>query len=187
MDKDQLNEIIEKCKKGDKQAFRYIVLEFSDYIFALAFRVLCNEEDARDIVQETFIRVWNNIEKYKPEIKITTWMYKITSNLCLDKIKLNRRKPILAVIENEKTFNSIIDENTEFNIDNQQLAQILNKLIDQLSPKQKLVIILKDIEGLENEEIEQITGMNKTQIKSNLYYARQHIKNSLTLENYGLR
>jgi RNA polymerase sigma-70 factor, ECF subfamily len=187
MDREKLLELIEKCKKGDKGAFKYIMIDYSDYVFALAFRILCNDDDAKDIVQETFIRVWKNLEKYNPEIKITTWMYKIATNLCLDKLKVKRRKPLIFNLEKEQILDSIADENFSEQTDNRKLAEIIGKLANELSPKQKIVFVLKDIEELENEEIEHITGMDKGQIKSNLYYARQQIKNSLIKTGYEVR
>lgn len=183
----QLSVIIEKCKGGDKQAFKHIVLDFSDYIFALAFRILCNEEDARDIVQETFIRVWENMDRYKPEIKITTWMYKITINLCLDKLRIRKRKPSVYNLEHKELLDSFFDEDLVDKLDNEQIASIIQQLAENLSPKQKLVFVLKDIEGMETDEIEKVTGMDKVQIKSNLYYARQQIKNSLIQTGYEVR
>jgi len=187
MNKDQILILIEKCKKGDKSAFKNIVVEYSEYVFILAFRILCNEEDAKDIVQETFIRVWNNIEKYKYEIKITTWIYKITTNLCVDKLRTAKRKPMMYRIDNEHALNTFADENFSNQHDNQKLGEIINKLTEELGAKQKLVFVLRDLEGLENDEIEQITGMDKVQIKSNLYYARQQIKNSLIQNGYEVR
>jgi RNA polymerase sigma-70 factor, ECF subfamily len=187
MDKELLSGIIENCKNGDKQSFKLLMLDLTDYVFALAFRILANEEDAQDVVQETFINVWKNIEKYRSEIKITTWIYTITTNLCLDKIRINRRKSLVFSPNFEKTFNTLVSDNGGDNFDNKQLVEIIAHLAEKLTPKQKIVFVLKDLEGLESEEIEQITGMDKVQIKSNLYCARQQIKNKLIQTGYEVR
>jgi RNA polymerase sigma-70 factor, ECF subfamily len=187
MNKEELLDLIEKCKKGDKSSFKYIMLEYADYVFALAFRILCNEDEAKDVVQETFIRLWKNLEKYNPEIKITTWIYKIATNLCLDRIKSSERKHLIYNIEHKEIVDCYTNENFSEQPDNQKIAEIIDKLANQLGPKQKIVFVLKDIEGLENDEIEQITGMDKGQIKSNLYCARQQIKNSLIQSGYEMR
>jgi RNA polymerase sigma-70 factor, ECF subfamily len=178
--------IIENCKKGDKQAFKALMLNYSDYVFALAFRILSNDEDARDIVQETFIRVWKNLDRYNAEVKITTWIYKITTNLCLDKLKSHKRKPLNFDHEIEKTAYLLCSENLNDHLDNKQIAELINQMTENLTPKQKIVFVLKDIEGLESEEVEKITGMDNGQIKSNLYYARQQIKNRLIKIGYEL-
>jgi RNA polymerase sigma-70 factor (ECF subfamily) len=125
MDKEQLKRIITKCKTGDKQAFKILMTNFSEYVFRLAFRILNHEEDAKDIVQETFIRVWKHIDGYKEEIKITTWIYKIATNLCLDKLRINRRNTMISEIESEKVYNTISSENLNEKIENKQLADII--------------------------------------------------------------
>jgi RNA polymerase sigma-70 factor, ECF subfamily len=187
MDKEHLLSIIENCKNGDKQSFKLLMLDLTDYVFALAFRILANEEDAKDVVQETFIKVWKNIEKYRSEIKITTWIYTITTNLCLDRIRIKRRRSLVFSPDFEKTFNALVSDNGSDNFDNKQLAEIIAHLAENLTPKQKIVFVLKDLEGLESEKIEQITGMDKGQIKSNLYCARQQIKNKLIKKGYEVR
>ena len=183
MNKEQLACIIRKCKKGDKLAFKNLMLKYTNYVFALAFRMLNSEEDAKDIIQETFLRVWNNIGNYNEQIKITTWIYKIATNLCLDKIKTQKRKPVIN-IELVRLQQYIADDNINERLSNQQLAEVIIQLSENLTPKQKLVFVLNDIEGLEPDEIEEITGMQKGQIKSNLYYARQEIRNKLTQIGY---
>jgi RNA polymerase sigma-70 factor, ECF subfamily len=187
MDKEHLKGIIQQCRNGDKQAFKVLMLSFSDYVFALSFRILNNEEDARDIVQETFIRVWKNIDRYNEEIKITTWMYKIATNLCFDKLKSAKKRQVVYNPESEKIFNSLAAENLSEQIDNRQLAEIIVQLAENLTPRQKIVFVLKDIEGLETDEIEEISGMDKVQIKSNLYIARQQIRNRLIQIAYEVR
>jgi RNA polymerase sigma-70 factor, ECF subfamily len=179
MDKDQIQQIITKCKTGDKQAFKALMLNLSEYVFRLAFRILNHEEDAKDIVQETFIRVWKHIDGYKEEIKITTWIYKIATNLCLDKLRINRRINMISKIESEKVFNRLSSENLSESIENKQLADLIKPLSENLTPKQKIVFVLKDLEGMETNEIEEITGMDNVQINSNLHLARQQIRKQL--------
>lgn len=184
MDKFQLERVIQKCKLGDKHAFKHLMCEYMHYVFTLAFRILANEEDAKDISQETFIRLWQNIKRYDENTKITTWMYKICTNLCLDKLKSQKRKPLEYHYKWEQNFKQKSDENNVEQIENQQLSEIILALTKMLSTKQKLVFVLKDLQDLSTGEIEQITGLNRGQIKSNLYYARQEIKKKLIKIGY---
>jgi RNA polymerase sigma-70 factor (ECF subfamily) len=92
MEQKQLLDLIHKCKSGDKEAFKPIMQEYTDYLFALAFRLLRNDEEAKDAVQETFIKVWQNINTYSEKVKLSTWMYKICTNLCFDKLKSKKKK-----------------------------------------------------------------------------------------------
>ncbi len=187
MEKEQLQKVIKECKKGSKESFRYLMLEYTDYIFSLAFRLLRNEEDAKDAVQETFIKVWQNIKKYKEEVRLTTWMYKICTNLCFDKLKSKKRKPVIYDNELESITQSLTSENLNESIDNKQIATVIERLANDLTPKQQLVFILKDIQGLESNEIVEITGLDSGQIKSNLYYARKEIRNKLIKLDHGVR
>ena len=78
------SEIISRCQCGDKAAFRWVVEHYQRMLFSLALKMLANEEEAKDVVQETFIRVWKGIRNYDPEKSFATWLYTIGSRLCLD-------------------------------------------------------------------------------------------------------
>ena len=77
MDTSTLNDLIDRCKQKDEKAFRPIVESYQTMIYSVAFRVLCNEEEAKDIVQETFLRVWMNLAKFQKDKKFSTWIYAI--------------------------------------------------------------------------------------------------------------
>ena len=83
MNEEEIQVLIDKSKKQDMTAFALLVTEYRQLVFRLAFRLLCNEEEARDMVQETFIKVWLNLDKYNREYRFSTWLYKITGNICL--------------------------------------------------------------------------------------------------------
>src|SRR5689334_9245585 len=77
-------EVLRKAMAGDSHAFRHVVEEYQGFAYAVAFRFLRDEDDAEDITQEAFIRLWKNMDRYKQDIKLTTWLYRIVTNLCLD-------------------------------------------------------------------------------------------------------
>lgn len=187
MNETHLNSILNKCKKGDKASFKDLMLHYTEYVFAIAFRLLVNEDAAKDIVQETFIKVWQNIHKYRIEIKFTTWVYKICTNLCYDKLKMAKRKPLVFDNDFELIYQNLKGDVYDVLLENKELAIIITKLAEDLTPKQKLVFTLSDIQGLDADEIEEITEMNKGQIKSNLYCARKNIRNKLIRIGYEVR
>jgi RNA polymerase sigma-70 factor, ECF subfamily len=168
-------------RQNDMNAFRQLVESHQSMVFSLAFRLLCNENDAEDVVQETFVRVWKNLNKYKIEMKFSTWIYKITSNLCYDKLRLFKRNNTLRTIniDNISILNICSDENIEKSLINSELAKIITNLTNDLTPKQKLVFTLRDLEGIEVDEIEAITGLSSAKIKSNLFLARQYIRQKM--------
>ncbi|MDA3954872.1 MAG: RNA polymerase sigma factor [Bacteroidales bacterium] len=181
MDQDKLLQIIKLSQNKDQKAFKKLVEHYQSYTFSLAFKLVCNEDDAKDIVQECFIRVWHHLRKFDLKTKFTTWLYKIVFNLSLDKIKVNkRRNNVLSVSENTAVlFEKLGGENLEKEVMNKDLAQIISSLAEELTPKQKAVFVLRDLQGAEIDEISEITSMSKGTVKSNLYYARLNIREKL--------
>jgi len=169
-------DIIIKCKSGNKEAFREIVQKHQRLVFSLALKMLCDEEEAKDMVQETFIRVWQNIEDYDLKRPFVTWLYTIASRLCLDRLKQMKR--ILPLPTDEKVLQSFASDSQKA-LENREWAAIVRMLAEGLSPKQKLVFTLCQLEGLQSSEVEQITGLDAKQVKSNLYVARQAIRERL--------
>ncbi len=102
-------DIITRCQQGNKDAFRWVVQTHQRMLFSLALKMLCDEEEAKDAVQETFIRVWQNIRDYDPQRTFTTWLYTITSRLCLDRLK--RKNRIVAMPDDEQVFRNYAADN----------------------------------------------------------------------------
>jgi len=167
---------INLCRKGDTKAFGFIVAKYQQLVYSLAFRLLCNEEDARDITQEIFIKIWQNISKYKQEYKFSTWVYKIATNACYDKLRAKSKVTKVSLTDCELYSENFPDEI----LNSKELKQLIVRVSEGLTPKQKLVFTLRDIEGLEIEEISIATGLSSAKIKSNLYLARKHIKSKIT-------
>lgn len=180
MEQAQLEIIIEKCKQGDKLAFTKLISMFQKTVFSISFRLLCDEEDAKDVVQETFIKLWTNLNQYDASLKFSTWLYSIASHICLDKLKSFHHKNRQRIHADEVRMREFIsEENTDVPLNNSELRKIIEIATDSLSHKQKLLFTLRYLEELEIPEIEQITGMTANQIKSNLYLARKEIQNKL--------
>ncbi len=92
MEQNEVDQIVVQCLEGSKKAFRWLVREYQSMVFSLTLKMLCDERDAEDACQDTFVNVWLNLHKYNSEKgKLSTWIYTIASNVCLDKLK--RRKP----------------------------------------------------------------------------------------------
>ena len=176
---EQIKVLIERSRSGDKKAFEKLVIEFQTTVFRLAFRILCNEDEAKDIVQETFIKVWLNLDKYRAQYSFVTWIYKIVCNLCYDSLrKINYR---FETIHDD--FHQVSADDVEQSIINNDLKSLIIMFTKQLTPKQKLVFTLSEIEELSVEEIELITGLSPEKIKSNLYLAKKQIKEKMNKIN----
>jgi RNA polymerase sigma-70 factor, ECF subfamily len=174
-----LVELVVLSRQNDARAFRKLVEAHQAMVYSLAFRLLCNDEDAKDIVQETFIRVWKNLNNYNTGFKFSTWLYSIAANLCYDKLRALKRNEGISITDQNKLKEFVSNENMETKLINTELAHIISTLTNELTPKQKLVFTLRDLEGMEIEEIVSITGLTGEKIKSNLYLARQFIRRKL--------
>lgn len=171
----QIDQYIKLCLQGDTNAFRHLLSEYQQMVYTLAFRILCNETDAEDVTQDVFIKVWQNIGKYNNTYKFSTWLYKITANLCYDRFRSVKNKEQVGL--SGLTINS--DTDILGSIHNKELKALILQTTERLTPKQKQVFILSDIEELDIKEISIITQMSPSQIKSNLYLARKYIKSKL--------
>ena len=175
------SEIIQQCRDSNKEAFRWLVKQHQRLVFSLALKMLADEEEAKDVVQETFIRVWQRIGDYNPQKPFTTWLYTIASRLCLDHLKQMRR--ILPLPEDESVLHRFANDEQQ-TLENSEWVAIVRMLAEGLSPKQKLVFTLCQLESLPSAEVEQITGLDAKQVKSNLYVARQTIRERLKRLGY---
>jgi RNA polymerase sigma-70 factor, ECF subfamily len=185
MEQQPINKLIILSKNEDLQAFRKLIEAHQSYVYRVSFRLLCNEDDAQDATQETFIRVWKHLKHFKSEMRFSTWLYKIATNICYDRIKAAKRRNLHVSfhIENARLLNMPSGENVESALINEELAIIIGHFTSLLTPKQKLVFTLHDLEGLEVSEIVIITGLSPGKIKSNLYCARQYIREKLLIFN----
>jgi RNA polymerase sigma-70 factor (ECF subfamily) len=169
-------EIIRSCINKDETAFRMLVDNYSDFAFRTAFRIINEEDESRDIVQESFITVWNKIKDFNPEKNFSNWFYRIIVNKCYDSLRKKKRNPLVYPdAEGWKILGIYSDSNPDTRLDNKETGKMIRLLTKKLSQKQKVVFVLSELEGLSREDISEITGMTKTAIKSNLFHARRKI------------
>lgn len=157
------------------EEFKIEVLPFKNKLYRFAKRLLKNTEEAEDVVQEVFIKLWNkrnNLEDYK---SIEAFAMIVTKNLCLDKLKSKKNKTVELnsnfTIKNDSTpYSKMVLSDT---IDK------VNKIIDKLPEQQKIIIQLRDIEGYDFDEIAEIMKLNLNTIRVNLSRARKKVRDTL--------
>jgi RNA polymerase sigma-70 factor (ECF subfamily) len=174
-----LQEIIERVKKGDQAAFRRIVEEYRQQAFSMAFRIMCDEEEARDVVQESFIKIWQKMGTYDMTQKFSTWLYRVVANTAIDRMRQIKRQNLVSL---DNVISKIDHANLDFTekeIDNKETAELIRFIAEGLPEKQQMVFILRDLEGIDSLEVRQILNLSETSVKSNLYHARQAIREKL--------
>ncbi len=180
-------EVVSLSQCRDLAAFEQLVRKYQPYAFSLAMKFLCDEAEASDVVQESFLRVWQHIDRYDPNQKFTTWRYKIVSNLCVDLFRsLRRSKSIFLSRDRNPVMEDLPDKRDwETLRSHEQLADIIRTLSSRLSRTQKLVFTLRDLQDLTVEEVVKITGLSVGSVKTNLHYARKSILDML-VRHYGV-
>jgi len=168
--------LIEECRGGNLSNFRKLVELTSPFAFSLAFRMLGDEDLAKDVVQETMVTIWQKLKSIKSAEVYKTWIYRIVINKCYD--QLRQRKRNREYVADEKTWQILsgkISQMPSSQLENDETTRIIGMLTDKLSPKQKAIFILSEINELTSDEISEVTGISKTVIKANLYHARKSI------------
>lgn len=172
-------ELISQAAAGDYRAFRVLVECFQPFVYSIAFRFTKSEAEAEDLTQETFIRLWKNLDRYKPEFKLKTWLGKIVTNLALDHLKSGRNKNEKLRMTMHTELNARSDEQPDTIWNAKELKHLVHRLSEQLTPKQRAVFVLRDLEQLDAPEVCEILGMSAGTVKSNLYYARLSMKSEI--------
>ena len=175
MDQESELDLIKNAKRGNQQAFRRLVEAHQGLAYSIAFRFTKNENESEDIVQEAFVKVWNNLSGYDSAFRLKTWISRIVTNLCLDYLKSARKKKTMS--ENNVMITEPCFEDDQ--LEGKELKSIVMHLAGQLTDKQQAVFILRDLEMMTPEETCQALQMTPGNMKSNLYYARLKIKEGL--------
>ena len=169
-------QLIEECRGGNFNNFRKLIELTSPFAYSVAFRILGNEDQAKDVVQETMITIWQKLKKIKSAEVYKTWIYRIVVNKCYDHMRKRKRNP--EFVTDEQTWELIsnrISVEPSVTLENSEISKIIGILTEKLSPRQKAVFVLSDLEGMSNGEISEITGISKSAVKANLYHARKSI------------
>jgi RNA polymerase sigma-70 factor (ECF subfamily) len=174
-----LLEIIEKVKNGDQAAFRRIVEEYRQLAFGMAFRIMCNEEEARDVVQDSFIKIWQKIGTYDMSQKFSTWICKIVANTAIDRMRQIKRHNLVNIDKVVTLIDRLNQGIDQQDFENEDTARIISWIAQGLPEKQQMVFILRDLQGVDSPEVQQILHMSETSVKSNLYHARLAVKEKL--------
>jgi RNA polymerase sigma-70 factor (ECF subfamily) len=193
----EMNEraIVESAQQGDTEAFCMLFEQNRQRIFSLAYQYTKNAEDAEDILQETFIKTYNFLDKYQKENDsgFSSWIYRIGINCSID--YLRRKKKTKHDFSDwdsvEKTYSDDNHSNPEHSARLEELREKISVLVDMLSPRQRMVFILKHYQQLSIKEIAELLDCSEGSVKKQLFRAISAIKNPLKKilweKDYGLQ
>jgi RNA polymerase sigma-70 factor (ECF subfamily) len=182
-------EVIESCKAGDEKAFAEIVLHSQKRVFNIAYRMLGNWEEAKDLAQEVFASVFESIADLKEEIKFDAWLTQITLNHCRNRWKYLKRRQYFNSdslddpIETEEgdVPRAIYDpsDNPETLYEKKMIQQYIQRGLQKLKEDQRELLVLRDLQGFSYEEMGELLGLPQGTIKSKLHRARMDLKQVL--------
>ena len=167
-------ELVTSAQAGDQESFNQLVSRWERPIYALAYRTLGREEDARDVVQDAFLRAYRGLKGFKGQAKFSSWLYRITLNLCRDWIRRERRTPIVAVPEGTDPVDLADQrltptESVEELVARREMSQAVAKAMAELPDEQRMAIMLKEYHGLTFQEIAEMLDCPLSTVKTRLY------------------
>lgn len=180
--------LIQQCQQGDMQAFDELMARYESRVYNIAYRLLGDTEDAYDIAQETFMRVYRALSRFRGHSTLHTWIHRIVVNLCLDEIKKRRRRPHLVQEpwpDEEEPPGSLIERIPDETTDPEAWALsrerqlIVRRAIASLPPHHRAVLVLFDLEGMAYQEIAEVLQISIGTVKSRLNRARLALKKKL--------
>ncbi len=186
LEAEQDRELVELVRDGDRQAFRTLVERHQRRAFAIALALVRDEQDAREVVQEAFLRVHRGLSSFHGGSTFFTWLYRIVTNLSIDLVRRpGRREAELdeqrhRADETEIPFLARIDGADPVDVlRRRELADRIQAALDALPPYHRGVILMREVEGMSYEEMAQAMGVSKGTIMSRLYHARQKLQRAL--------
>lgn len=178
--------LLERAKTGDVKAFEMLVEAYQRKIYNIALRMIGNSDDAYDLAQEVLIRIYKSIGSFKEQSSFSTWVYRITTNVCLDEIRKRKNKWTVSLDEDIRLDDSEIKREIESDdpkpdemTEKAELKKTITEAINKLNEEHRIVIVLRDIHGFSYEDIAKIVKCPEGTVKSRINRARQALKSIL--------
>lgn len=177
MTRDEERNLIDRILAGETELFETLVTAHQRAAYDLALRMLGNEQDALDAVQEAFFRAWRALSSFRGNSKFSVWLYRLTSNVCLDMLRRSGRRTEVSLMgEDGKELplpDRRFDPQTE--LERKELQAAVRSGLARLEPPFRQALVLREIHGLSYEEIAQITGLEPGTVKSRIFRARRKL------------
>jgi len=176
-------ELVARSIGGDQESFNQLVLRWERPIYALAYRVIGREEDARDVCQETFLRAFRALNGFRGQAKFSSWLYRIALNLCRDWVRKERRTPVIQAPEELEVLEmAAVREpppSVEDLVARRELTRVVERAMARLPEEQRTAIILKEYHELTFQEIADLVGCPLSTVKTRLYQGLSVLRREL--------
>jgi RNA polymerase sigma-70 factor (ECF subfamily) len=171
-------QLVQVIRGGDTEAFETLVRRKTSKVYALCYRVIGNAEDAKDISQLVFLKLWENLEKYDPQYAFDTWLYRMVTNVAIDFMR-NKQSRENAVNSNLRLVRTSAEAEQTVTVQRKEVEGLFNEISNVLSPKQKTIFIMNQMEDLPSAEIAKILGCRESTVRNHLFNARKLMQEQL--------
>jgi RNA polymerase sigma-70 factor, ECF subfamily len=176
---EELNRLVAAARDGDRQAFDELVRRTYVDTYTLAVRLTANEEDARDVVQEAYLRAWKGIKRFRGDAQFSTWLYRITANAAYTLVQKRRRRRTEPLETVDEPVEAAVGAQPEAAAESALLLEQLSAAVAELPPKLRAIVVLKDVYGLSHEDIAEELGISIAAAKVRLHRARKKLRDRL--------
>lgn len=170
--------LVRAIRDGRSDEFETLVRRKTGKVYGICFRVVGNAEDAKDVSQLSFLRVWENLEKYDPTYAFDTWMYRIVTNVAIDWLR-TRQSRESAVNSNLRLVRTSAEADQGVSFQRKEIEKVFETVANVLSPKQKTIFVMREMEDLSSAEISRILGCRESTVRNHLFNARKLMQEEL--------
>jgi len=171
-------QLVQTIRGGDADAFETLVRRKTSKVYALCYRIIGNAEDAKDISQLVFLKLWENLEKYDAQYAFDTWLYRMVTNVAIDFMR-NKQSRDNAVNSNLRLVKTAAEEEQTVSVQRKEVENVFNEIATVLSPKQKTIFVMNQMEDLPSAEIAKILGCRESTVRNHLFNARKLMQQQL--------
>jgi len=173
-------QLIESVKAGHSEAFELLVRRKTLKVYALCYRVIGNAEDAKDISQLVFVKLWENIEKYDASYAFDTWLYRMVTNVAIDFLR-SRQSRDNAVNSTLRLVRTSTEAEQNVALQRKEIENVFAEVSSVLSPKQKTIFVMREMEDMQSSEIAKVLGCRESTVRNHLFNARKLMQEQLRI------
>jgi RNA polymerase sigma-70 factor, ECF subfamily len=178
-------DLVKRCQEGDSEAFDELVVRYRTRVFGMIYNMVHSEQDAWDLAQDSFVKAWKSIKRFRGQSSFYTWIYRIVMNVTIDWLRKKQVKAGGAEFDDSIQLKEVDpasktmpkpDALPSENLEQREIRVQIDRAIAQLSPEHRAVILMKEIDGMQYHEIAETLGCSIGTVMSRLFYARKKLQ-----------
>lgn len=175
-------ELIARLQKRDEAAFEELIRQYEKKVYTLCFRMCGNSEDAEEAAQDAFLALWRGIDRFRQESSLSTWIYRLATNACIDTLRRRKKQSGSVSLDDEELFVDAVDTSPQpqETVEHREAQKLLQERLSALPEEYRKVLILREIEGLSYTEIAESASIELGTVKSRISRGRSLLRNFLS-------